>query len=69
MRRFTRLTNAFSKSLRHLGSAVAIYFFHYNIMRLHESFRITPAIKAGISRHLSTWEEFLRWNIQQQKAA
>jgi|ERR1041384_322811 IS1 family transposase len=69
MRRFTRLTNAFSKSLKHLKAALAIHFFHYNFMRIHETLRITPAMEAGINKHLWTWEEFLRWNIQQQKAA
>jgi IS1 family transposase len=69
MRRFTRLTNAFSKSLRHLEAALAIHFYHYNFMRIHESLRITPAMQAGISKHLWTWEEFLRWNTQQKKAA
>ncbi len=69
MRRFTRLTNAFSKSLRHLEASLSIHFFHYNLMRIHESLRVTPAMQAGISKHLWTWEEFLRWNIQQQKAA
>jgi hypothetical protein len=69
MRRFTRLTNAFSKSLKHLEAALAIHFLHYNFMRIHETLRVTPAMQAGISKHLWTWEEILRWNIQQQKAA
>lgn len=59
MRRFTRLTNGFSKSLKHLEAAIALHFFHYNFMRIHESLRATPAMQAGISRHLMTWEEFL----------
>lgn len=69
MRRFTRLTNAFSKSLKHLQAALAIHFWHYNFMRLHETLRVTPAMEAGISRHLWTWEEFLGWDFQEQKAA
>lgn len=61
MRRFTRLTNGFSKSLKHLEAAIALHFFHYNFMRVHESLRATPAMQAGISRHLMTWEEFLSY--------
>ena len=45
MRRFTRLTNAFSKKLRNLESAVALHFYHYNFMRIHQSLRVTPACK------------------------
>jgi hypothetical protein len=60
MRRFTRLTNGFSKSLRHLEAALALHFFHYNFMRIHETLRVTPAMEAGVSRHLCTWEDLLR---------
>ncbi|MBI1806795.1 MAG: IS1 family transposase [Ignavibacteria bacterium] len=69
MRRFTRLTNAFSKSLKHLEAALALHFFHYNFMRLHETIRVTPAMQAGISKHLMTWEEFWGWGNEEKKAA
>lgn len=69
MRRFTRLTNAFSKSLRHLEAALAIHFFHYNFMRIHETLRVTPAMQAGISKHLTTWEEFLGYTLRESRAA
>jgi len=69
MRRFTRLTNAFSKSLKHLEAALAIHFFHYNWMRVHETLRVTPAMQVGISKHLRTWEEFLGWERKQKVAA
>jgi len=69
MRRFTRLTNDFSKSLRYLEAAVALHFFHYNFMRIHESLRVTPAMEAGISKHLMSWEEFLDWNTEERLAA
>jgi IS1 family transposase len=59
MRRFTRLTNAFSKKLEYLEAAIALHFFHYNFMRLHQTLRVTPAMEARISEHLWTWEEFL----------
>jgi len=64
IRRFTRLTNAFSKSLRHFEAALSIHVFHYNFMRIHETLRVTPAMQAGIIKHLMTWEEFIGWNIQ-----
>lgn len=49
MRRFTRLTNGFSKSLRNLYAALALHFTHYNFMRIHRSLRMTPAMAAGIT--------------------
>lgn len=55
MRRFTRLTNAFSKKLANLKAAVALHFAHYNFMRVHRSLRVTPAMEAGITDHVWTW--------------
>ena len=49
MRRFTRLTNAFSKKLTNLKAACALHFAHYNFCRVHSSLRITPAMAAGIA--------------------
>jgi IS1 family transposase len=49
MRRFTRLTNAFSKKLRHLKAACALHFAHYNFCRIHSSLRVTPAMAAGLT--------------------
>jgi IS1 family transposase len=69
MRRFTRLTNGFSKSLKYLEAAIALHFFHYNFMRIHESLRVTPAMEAGVSMHIWTWEEFLGLNHQRKEAA
>ena len=54
MRRFTRLTNAFSKRLENHAHAVALHFFHYNFCRLHQTLRITPAMAAGVTERL--WE-------------
>jgi hypothetical protein len=59
MRRFTRLTNAFSKKLANLKAAVALHFAHYNLMRVHKSLRVTPAMGAGITDHIWTWSEIL----------
>jgi IS1 family transposase len=54
MRRFTRLTNAFSKSIDCHKAALAIHFTHYNFCRIHSSIRITPAMAAGLTDHI--WE-------------
>jgi len=54
MRRFTRLTNAFSKSILHHTASVALYFMHYNFVRVHQTLRCSPAMEAGLTNHL--WE-------------
>jgi len=59
MRRFTRLTNAFSKKVDNLKAAVALHFCHYNFVRLHKSLRVTPAMAAGVSDRLWTLEELV----------
>ncbi len=46
MRRFTRLTNAFSKKLENHAAAVALYFMYYNFGRVHQTLRVTPAMQA-----------------------
>jgi IS1 family transposase len=57
MRRFTRLTNAFSKKLENHGYAVALHFMHYNFCRVHQTLRVTPAMEARIADHVWTIEE------------
>jgi IS1 family transposase len=52
MRRFTRLTNAFSKKLKNLKAAVALHFTHYNFVRIHGTLRMTPAMAAGVTKEL-----------------
>jgi len=59
MRRFTRLTNAFSKKLENLKLALALHFFYYNFMRIHQTLRITPAMECRITDHIWKWEEIL----------
>ncbi|HTC47113.1 MAG TPA: hypothetical protein VK722_07310 [Candidatus Aquilonibacter sp.] len=59
MRRFTRLTNAFSKKLSHLKAAVALHFAYYNFCRVHSSLRVTPAMEAGITTSAWTIEDLL----------
>lgn len=59
MRRFTRLTNGFSKKIENLRAAVALHFAHYNFCRIHSSLRVTPAMEAGIVNNVWTIEDLL----------
>ena len=52
MRRYTRLTNAFSKKVENLTAAVSLHFFHYNFCRVHQTLGTTPAVAAGVSDHV-----------------
>ena len=54
MRRFTRLTNAFSKKIENHAHAIAVHFMHYNFCRLHQTLGVTPAMEAGVTDRL--WE-------------
>src|SRR5215467_502223 len=54
MRRFTRLTNAFSKKVENHIAAISLHFMYYNFVRIHQTLRITPAMAAGVSD--SVWE-------------
>ena len=59
MRRFTRLTNAFSKKIENLRAAVALNFANYNFVRVHKTLRATPAMAAGLTSSLWTLDELL----------
>jgi len=59
MRRFTRLTNAFSKKVENLVCAVALHFMYYNFGRIHKTLRVTPAMEAGVTDHVWTLEEIV----------
>jgi IS1 family transposase len=59
MRRFTRLTNAFSKKIENHEASVALHFMHYNFARIHQTLRVTPAMEAGISNHVWSFEEIV----------
>lgn len=59
MRRFTRLTNAFSKKVENLSAAVSLHFFHYNFCRVHKTLGTTPAVAAGITDHVWTLAEMI----------
>jgi IS1 family transposase len=59
MRRFTRLTNGFSKKVLNLEAAVALHFMHYNFGPVHQTLRVTPAMEAGIADHVWTLPEIV----------
>ncbi|MGA8274388.1 MAG: IS1 family transposase, partial [Candidatus Sulfotelmatobacter sp.] len=59
MRRFTRLTNGFSKKFENHCHSVALHYMHYNFCRVHSSLRVTPAMEAGLSDHVWTLVELL----------
>lgn len=58
-RRFTRLTNAFSKKIENHVYAVAVFFTYYNFCRVHQTLRVTPAMEARIADHVWTVEEIV----------
>jgi IS1 family transposase len=59
MRRFTRLTNGFSKKVQNLVAAVSLHFMYYNFCRIHQTLRVTPAMEAGVADHVWGIEEIL----------
>ena len=69
IRRFTRLTNAFSKKVENHAAAVAIWFMYYNFVRVHQTLRVTPAMEAGISDHVWGIEEMCGLLPEQESAA
>jgi IS1 family transposase/transposase-like protein len=63
LRRFTRLTNAYSKKLDNLKAACALYFAYYNFCRVHSSIRVSPAVEAGITDRIWTLRELLSTQV------
>jgi hypothetical protein len=59
VRRFSRLTNAFSKKVENHGHAISLHFMHYNFARVHQTLRVTPAMEAGIADHVWSIEEIV----------
>lgn len=59
MRRFTRLTNAFSRKVENHAAMVAVFFMFYNFCRVHHTLRVTPAMQAGVSDHVWSVEEMV----------
>lgn len=69
VRRFTRLTNAFSKKIENHIHALAIYFAYYNFGRVHQTLRVSPAMEAGLADHIWTMEEFAALTAPETEAA
>jgi IS1 family transposase len=67
VRRFTRLTNAFSKKIANHAAAFALYMMFYNFVRVHQTLRITPAMAADVSDHVWEIEEIVGLLEQQEK--
>jgi hypothetical protein len=60
MRRFTRLTNGFSKKLENHVHMIALYAVFYNFTKIHKTLRVTPAMQAGLTDHVWDMEEIVR---------
>jgi hypothetical protein len=60
MRRFTRLSNGFSKKAENHAHSVAIHFMHYNFVRIHQSLPVTPAIAVGVTTKLWSLTDMVR---------
>jgi IS1 family transposase len=63
MRRFTRLTNGFSKKVENHAAMVALHFMHYNFVRIHKTLRVTPAMQAGLANRVWSLEDLARFGI------
>jgi IS1 family transposase len=63
MRRFTRLTNGFSKKVENHAHALALYFMYYNFVRIHKTLRVTPAMAAGVTDHLWDFNNILSLGV------
>jgi len=59
MRRFTRLTNGFSKKVENHAHAISLHYMHYNFCRIHQTLRVTPAMEAGVTDRLWDIEDIL----------
>jgi len=57
MRRFTRMTNGFSKKVENLVHAISLHFMYYNFARIHQNQRVTPAMEAGVADHIWSLEQ------------
>jgi hypothetical protein len=60
IRRFTRLTSAYSKMIENHAAAVALYFMYYNFGRVHQTLRVTPPMETRVSDHVWSIEEIVR---------
>ena len=69
MRRFTRLTNAFSKKIENHQHSIALHFFHYNFIRKHMSIKTTPAVMAGLASEPWTMLDFVKMLEREEEMA
>ena len=69
IRRFTRLTNAFSKKVENHTCAVALHFFNYNFYRIHRTLRVTPAMEAGVADNVWELDELVALLEQKEATA
>jgi IS1 family transposase len=69
MRRFTRLTNGFSKKVENMQHAVALHFMHYNFVRIHTTLKVTPAMEAGVTDRLWSLEDIVDLLEEQEAKA
>lgn len=69
MRRFTRLTNAFSKKIENHIHAVALFYVWYNFVRIHQTLRVTPAMEAGLSQHVWSVSEIVALSEDSKRLA
>lgn len=60
MRRFTRLTNGFSKKIENHCYAIALHFVYYNWVKIHKSLRVTPAMEAGLTKKFMEIEDIVK---------
>ena len=60
MRRFTRLTNAFSKKVENHEAAISLHYMHYNFARIHQTLRVTPAMEAGVADRVWSLGEIVK---------
>ena len=60
MRRFTRLTNAFSKKIENHCNAIALHFVYDNFAKIHQTLRVTPAMEAGLTKDIMTIEDIVK---------
>ena len=67
MRRFTRLTNAFSKKIENHEHAVALHYFHYNFIRKHQTLKTTPAVAAGVANKAFTVLDLVKMIEEEEK--
>ena len=60
LRRFTRLTNAFSKKVENHVAALAVFYMYYNFVRIHQTLRVAPAMAAGVTERLWSIEDIVK---------